>query len=241
MHRFRVEHIGDGDGIWLGDAGQVHHLKDVLRLAAGDEIEVFDDGGQECLCTVDRLERASVTLSVKSRRVPSSRRARLMVACSLPKKGMDEIVDKLTQLGVDSIVPMRTERVVVKLGEEAARARVERWRRLARAAAEQSQRSDVPEVGPVTDFGQIVSLAGGFDLKLIPTVSGDRKTLEEAVDELRPASILVLIGPEGDFTEQEVEMGRKAGFLPVSLGDRTLRVDTAAIAVASYLKVAGVT
>jgi 16S rRNA (uracil1498-N3)-methyltransferase len=241
MHRFRVERIGDGDRIWLGDAGQVHHLKDVLRLAAGDEVEMFDDGGQECLCAVERLERASVTLSVKSRREASRRRARLMVACSLPKKGMDEIVDKLTQLGVDTIVPMRTERVVVKLGDQAARARVERWRRLARAAAEQSQRSDVPEVGPVTDFGQIVSQAGGFDLKLIPTLSGDRKTIVDIVAGSRPASILVLIGPEGDFTDQELETARKAGFLPVSLGDQVLRVDTAAIAVASYLRVAGVT
>jgi 16S rRNA (uracil1498-N3)-methyltransferase len=236
-----VESLGDGDGIWLADAGQVHHLRDVLRLAAGDEIEVFDDGGHECLCTIERLERESVTLRVKSRREVSPRRARLMVACSLPKKGMDDIVDKLTQLGVDTIVPMRTERVVVRLGEEAARARVERWRRMARAAAEQSHRSDVPEVGPVTDFGQIVSSAGGFDLKLIPTLSGDRKTLGEAVEGPRPSSILVLIGPEGDFTDREVETARKAGFLPMSLGDQVLRVDTAAIAVASYLRVAGVT
>ena len=108
--------------------------------------------GRECFCTVDRFDPAGVTLIVKSRREVTRRKARLMVACALPKKGMDEIVDKLTQLGVDSIVPMRTERVVVRLTEEAARAKVERWRRLARAAAEQSQRIDVPEVGQVTEI-----------------------------------------------------------------------------------------
>jgi len=240
MHRFRVESIGDGDTVLLADVGQVHHLKDVLRLTLGDEVALFDDGGHECLCTVDRFEPAGVTLTIKSKKEVSPRKARLMVACALPKKGMDEIVDKLTQLGVDTIVPMRTERVVVRLTEEAARRKVERWRRLAQAAAEQSQRSDVPEVGQVTDIERIISRSEDFDLKLIPTLSGDRPTVGEVLGGRRPSSILVLIGPEGDFTDEEVKMARDAGFSSLSLGNQVLRVDTAAIAVAAYLRVAGI-
>ncbi len=235
MHRFRVDFIADGDTILLSNQGQVHHLKDVLRLVTGDEITVFDDGGHECLCTIIQFNENGVTLSVKSRKTVGPPKAKLTVACALPKKGMDEIVDKLTQLGVDAIIPMRTARVVGKLSEAAAEGKVERWRRLAQAAAEQSQRSGVPEIRPLTDIGPVISQAEGYDLKLIPTLSGDRRMLGQALGDTRPGSILVLIGPEGDFTDEEVQSARRGGFIPVSLGAQVLRVDTAAIAVTSYI------
>jgi 16S rRNA (uracil1498-N3)-methyltransferase len=238
MHRFRVENIGDGDTVLLGQPGQVHHLKDVLRLAAGDRIAVFDDGGHECVCTVERIGRETVVLAIQTRREHQFTRARLTMAVAVPKKGMDEIVDKLTQLGVDSIIPMRTDRVVVRLTEELAAGKVERWRRLAQAAAEQSQSSRVPEIQRVTDFDAVVSAPA--DLRLIPHLSGERKTLGEAVGQDVPGSILVLIGPEGDFTGAEVRLALKAAFVPVSLGPQVLRVDTAAIALAGYLRVAGI-
>lgn len=240
MHRFRIDTIADGDMILLSDAGRVHHLRDVLRLAVGDEITMFDDGGHECLCVIVRFSEKGVTLSVRARQPGELRKAKLTVACALPKKGMDEVVDKLTQLGVDTIIPMRTARVVVRLSEAVAAGRRERWKRLAQAAAEQSQRSSVPEIGPVTDLGRVILQAGGFDLKLMPTLSGDRKALGEVLGDTRPGRVLVLIGPEGDFTDEEVGGAREAGFLPVSLGPQVLRVDTAAIAVAAYLRLFGV-
>ena len=242
MHRFRVESIGNGDTVLLGDAGQIHHLKDVLRLNQGDEIEVFDDGGHECVCSVDRFETAGVVLGVKTRiEEPIRRRSRLMVACALPKKGMDEVVDKLTQLGVDTIVPMLTERVVVRPGADSARNKVERWRKLAQAAAEQSHRSDVPEIGQITGINEIIAHSERFNLKLIPTLSGIRREPGDMLAGPPPPSILVLIGPEGDFTPGEVEAATNAGFIAITLGDQVLRVDTAAIALAGYLRVAGIT
>ncbi len=240
MRCFRVGYIGESDTILLSDAGQIHHLKDVLRLARRDEITIFDDEGRECLCSVDGFEREGITLTVVSRARKPPRKARLTVACAVPKRGMDEIVSKLTQLGTYAIVPMRTERTVVKLGEDSARSKVERWKRLAQASAEQSQRSDVPDIGQVTEFNNVVSHASAFDLRVIPTLSGERRALSQVLADIKPASVLALIGPEGDFTDQEVERAREAGFLPISLGAHVLRVDTAAISLAAYLRLAGV-
>jgi 16S rRNA (uracil1498-N3)-methyltransferase len=240
MHSFRIGYVADGDTIVLDDAGQVHHLRDVLRLAAGDAVTVFDAGGHESLCEIAALHERDVTLRVKSSKLAAGPKATLAVACALPKKGLDGIVDKLTQLGVDTIIPMRTERVVVRLNAAAAAGRLERWRRLAESATGQSQRGSVPELRPVTEISDVISQAVSYDLKLIPTLSGERKTLGEAVGGGGPLSVLVLIGPEGDFTDQEVLAARQAGFVPVSLGAQVLRVDTAAMAVAAYLRLSGV-
>jgi 16S rRNA (uracil1498-N3)-methyltransferase len=240
VHRFRIEAIGDENMLLLTDAGQVHHLKNVLRLGRGDEITVFDDAGMECLCSVNGVGREEVTLTVRARRHVIERRSRLMIACAVPKRGMDDVVDKLTQLGVDSLIPMRTQRVVAKLGDDSSQSRIERWMRLARAAAEQSHRSEVLTVGPVTDFTEVIAGASAFDLRLIATLAGHRETLISVTRDMRPASTAALIGPEGDFSDDEIQQACSAGFVPVDLGQQVLRVDTAAIAVAAYLRLAGI-
>src|SRR5512135_805195 len=93
VHRFRVEAIGDEDTLLLADGGLVHHLKNVLRLHRGDEITVFDDAGRECLCLVDGVGREGVTLAVQARTTAKPRKARLTIACAVPKRGMDEVID----------------------------------------------------------------------------------------------------------------------------------------------------
>jgi 16S rRNA (uracil1498-N3)-methyltransferase len=238
MHFFRISDDSDGETIILGEPAQVHHLKDVLRLGAGDQVTVIDGRGDECLCEVTVFSEGGVILKVKSRVTVASPTAKVAIGCALPKKGMDEVVDKLTQLGVDVIIPMLTERVVVNLGGAAAVARLERWRRLADSAAGQSRRRNVPELRPLAWMGEVMSLAEGYDLKLIPTLSGERRAMGEVIGGGMVGSVIALIGPEGDFTEKEIEAARQAGFVPVSLGAQVLRVDTAAIAVAAYLKLA---
>jgi 16S rRNA (uracil1498-N3)-methyltransferase len=238
MHRFRVQVISDSDLIVLQDADQVHHLKDVLRLTKGDEIIVFDDVGQECLCSINRFHDKTVTLSIKERKRISSISAKLTIACALPRRGMDDIIDKLTQLGVDTIIPMQTARVVVLLEPGRDQGKLFRWQRLAQAAAEQSQRSRIPIITAVTPFEKVIADSTNFNLKLIPHLSGERRTIAEVVNGTRATDIIVLIGPEGDFSPEEVDMATAAGYIPVSLGEQVLRVDTAAIAVAAYIKLA---
>ena len=238
MQRFYLEDIIVGDQTTISDADQVHHLKDVLRLKTGVQVTVFDSGGQEYLCSISSITRQQVLLKVLEHKAARSVKFKLAVACALPKKsGFDEIVDKLTQIGVDTLIPLLTERVIVKT-EEAQGSRLERWRKIARSAAEQSQRNTLPSIPGIVAFKDILSKSADYDLKLIPNLGGDRQSLYHILVGKTPASVLVLIGPEGDFTSQEVEQAINSGFQPVTLGDNVLRVETAAVAVAACLKLA---
>ena len=238
MHCFYLEDPIIGEQAAISDADQLHHLGDVLRLKTGDQVKVFDSAGQEFLCSITTITKQQALLKVIERKVVRPAQFKLAVACALPKKsGLDDIVDKLTQIGVDTIIPLLTERVMVKT-EEAQGSRLERWRKIARSAAEQSQRNTLPAIPGILSFKDLLSESSGYDLKVIPTLEGGRQSLQKVLAEKMPASVLVLIGPEGDFTPQEVEQAVSAGFQPVTLGNNVLRVETAAIAAAAYIKLA---
>jgi 16S rRNA (uracil1498-N3)-methyltransferase len=151
---------------------------------------------------------------------------------------MDDIIDQLTQLGVTRIIPMTTERVVVKLDDARKAARLKRWRTIAQNAALQSQRNTLVLIEPVTGISNVISQSHDFDLKLIPNLEGKRKLIKDVLPVAGPKTIIALIGPEGDFTPGEVALALGAGFIAVSLGDTVLRVATAAVAVAAYIKFA---
>jgi 16S rRNA (uracil1498-N3)-methyltransferase len=236
MHSFYLSQKINGRTAAIIDPVQIHHLKDVLRLGVDDEISLFDDAGNEYLCAISRLDKKQVLCVIKELKLAPPRTYRIAVACAIPKQSrMDDIIDKLTQLGVDTIIPLLTERVIIKL-ESNQESRLERWRKIALSASEQSHRNTLPCLSRIMDFEEVIAQAGEYDLKLIPTLAGDRKTIKEILTKSSPISILVLIGPEGDFTPQEIGEAFQSGFQPVSLGDSVLRVETAAIAIASYLR-----
>ncbi len=227
-----------GSEIMLNDSRQIHYLKDVLRLAEGQDLIIFDQQKNEYSCVIKKIGPDSVLIMVKRHSVSKLTKSfSLTVACAIPKKtSMDDIVDKLTQLGVDRIIPLLTDRVIVKLDEKKKVLRHKRWVSIAISAAQQSQRQDVPMIDPVTGIDEALNNSDIFDLKLIPHLSGNRKTLKSVLGEFNPRNIFVLIGPEGDFSPDEVRKALKSGCIPVSLGDQVLRVDTAAVAVASFIK-----
>ena len=226
------------DKISIEDKSEIHHIKDVLRLTEGEEVNIFDDKGNEYRAQIESVSTENIMLRIKQKSASRGfSKIRIAVACAIPKKAkMDDIVDKLTQLGVDRIIPINTERVIIKLDKHKASLRHERWQKIAINASKQSQRNIVPVIDQVKEFKDILRESGNFDLKLIPALIGERKTLREVFKNCRPKSILILIGPEGDFTEAEVSSAKNRGFIPVSLGELVLRVDTAAIAVAAFLK-----
>ena len=238
MHRFYIEKI-DGNSITLTESEQLHHIRDVLRLKAGDAVIIFDRVGQEYKATISAINKKQVELNLTSLNVRRSNNTNLTVACAIPKGSrMDDIVDYLTQLGVEHITPMLTDRVVVKPDSTAMQIRLQRWRKIAQNAAQQCQRSSVPVISPVTDVKDVIANSQDFDLKLIPHLSGKRKLIKDIIAKPRPKNIIVLIGPEGDFTPEEVSLALHNGFIPVSLGNTVLRVATAAITIASYIKFA---
>lgn len=240
MNRFLVDKINPADKfITLSDAGQLHHLRDVLRVKPHEKVAIFDRLGNEYLALVIEIGLNNARLEIKEKRPANELDIEITVACAIPKKvKMDEIIDKLTQLGVACIIPLQTERVVVKLDKEKKLQRFQRWEKIALSALKQSQRSKMVSIKPVTDFKDAIANARDFDLKLIPTLETERKTLKSIFNQspVQFKKIMVLIGPEGDFTLQEIAEAQEAGFLPVSLGKQVLRVDTAAIAVVSFIK-----
>jgi len=240
MNRFFIEKINPKDKfIILSDYTQLHHLRDVLRIKPLQQAAVFDNSGNEYIVRVLEIGARAVKLEIKERRPVKEPGLKITVACAIPKKvKMDDIVDKLTQLGVECIIPLQAERVIVRLDKQKKQERLARWQKIALSAAKQSQRSKLPLIEPVTGFKDALLAARSFDLKLIPTLEGRRKSLKEVFSGLsgKIGRVMVLIGPEGDFTPDEVTLAKEAGFLPVSLGPLVLRVDTAAVAVVSFIK-----
>ncbi len=242
MNKFFVPSSGvSPDKIIIEDYNEAHHIRDVLRLKPGEKVAVFDENGNEYLCEVASLED-KVRLIIKTR-VPAAKRDekfKLTVACAIPKKAkIDDIIDKLVQLGVERIIPLKTERVIVKLDKHKEASRFERWKKIALNAAKQCKRNNLAILEPVLDFKNLIRESGEFDLKLIPHLEGARKSLKDILDKTASGGsvkVLILIGPEGDFSSGEVELAKASGFIPVTLGDLVLRVDTAAIAAVSFIK-----
>jgi 16S rRNA (uracil1498-N3)-methyltransferase len=238
MHRFYVDKTQDGKAV-IADKEQLHHLRDVLRLKPGDEVSLSDGAGNDYAGRVASVGKHQADLDVKLVRAARENPVKLTLAVAIPKNTrFDDIVDYLTQLDVERLIPMRTDRVVVKIDNAGAASKHQRWLKIAQSAAQQSRRSRIPEITPVTDFAKVIESSSNYDLKLIPHLSGDRKPIREILAEKPVKNVIILIGPEGDFTPEEVGSALANGFKPVSLGDTVLRVATAAIAAAGYIKFA---
>lgn len=230
------------DRITVTDAARLRHMRDVLRIRKGEKVDTFDEQGTVYRTVVEEVGRDRIVLAINERKQGSrdAGQARLTVACALPKNvKMDDIVDKLTQLGVDTIIPMLTERVIVRWDGRKKESHRQRWERIALSACEQSRRSSVPVIEAVQEFQAVAARAGDYDLAIIPWLEGKRKTLKEVLCAHPANTILVMIGPEGDFSAEEVSSALAAGCVPVSLGERVLRVDTACAAVAAFIRLYG--
>ncbi len=225
-----------GNRIVIDIPERVHHIRDVLRLGPKDALSVFDDSGAEYACIIDSCGKNSIVLSVQGRSVRRAGLFSLTVACALPKKSaMDDIVDSLTQLGAARIIPMITERTVVRPNKTVLTRKTQRWQKIALSSTQQCGRPHPPLLEAVCTFSEALEITSDCGMKLIPTLEGDRRHITDFA-RLGPETgeLAFLIGPEGDFSPAEVKDAKTRGFIPVSLGDLVLRVDTAAVAVASF-------
>lgn len=228
-----------GSYIYIKDIKELHHIKDVLRMKVNDKVVVFNDKGYEYEGSIHKINPDFAAVKIQKIKTAATRdnKINIAIACAVPKNSkMDDIIDKLTQLGANRIIPLLTEHTVVRWNNEQKEKHHQRWQKIALSASKQSQRSSLPIVEPVREIGEVFSKAGDFDLKLIPTLGASRKPLKDVFIRSDYKEILILIGPEGDFSAHEVELAVQKGFIPVSLGDLVLRVETAAIAVMSFIK-----
>lgn len=220
--------------------GDVNHIRNVLRMRPGEELSVFNGAdGREYRCGIEEIREEEVICSLRFIREEGVELpARVTLFQGLPKADkMEFIVQKAVELGVYAVVPVATRRAVVKLDEKKARAKTERWQAIAEAAAKQSRRAVVPRVGNVCTLKEALAQAAGMDVKLIPyELSEGMAETRKQIESVAPGQeVAVFIGPEGGFEEEEVELARAAGFVPVTLGKRILRTETAGLVVMAWL------
>ena len=227
-----------GDMVTI-EGADVNHIVNVLRMKVGEEVSVHDDVNRKYLCRIAELQEDKVCLSILEQQTSDTELpCRIYLFQGLPKGDkMEWIIQKGVELGAYAIVPVATKRAVVKLDEKKAQKKVARWNSIAESAAKQSGRGMIPEVLPVMKFSEALQFAKDLDLNLIPYEKAEGiADTKQRIEKIRPGqSIGIFIGPEGGFEEAEVEMAKEMQAIPVTLGRRILRTETAGMTMLSIL------
>lgn len=218
----------------------VHYVTRVLRLRPGDGVECFDGRGRVYEGRIGRVDREGFVIEVERCHAPQEIRAQVTLVQALIKgERFEWLIQKATELGVARIVPLITQRTVVRPAAAGAQQKRARWERIAREAATQCGRAHVPDITSPARFTDVLPLVTTSALTLIATLAVDTRPLREVLERQgRFGNAIVMIGPEGDFTPGEAAMAQDRGAHPVSLGPLTLRAETAGIAALSILQYA---
>ncbi len=244
MHRF---HLPPDD--WHPDAlrltgPEAHHARNVLRLQPGAKVVLFNGAGRECTAEITALERGgAVALRALHESVTPPLRCHITLGQAIPKgKNMDLIVQKAVEIGAAEIAPILSDRTIVRLTADEAEAKRAKWQTIALEAAKQCGQNWLPQVETPRSLAQFFAGRAGYDLQLIGSLQSDALHLKKILADHaaahggeRPTRVLMLIGPEGDFTPAELNLARSHGCRPITLGPIILRVETAAIYCLSVL------
>ena len=231
MRRFYAPPENFHDKNVLLDEGETRHLRDVLRLRAGDVVSVFDGVGNEFECRVEKIEKRSTSLSIVSNIEPPAAESHLeLTICASILKGdkTDFAVQKLVELGVNRFVPMLSARCDVKPKDAAKR--VDRWRKIAFEAAKQCGRAKLMSVDEVANFDELIK---NQIEKAIFFSERDGKPFSVAG---KPSSLTAFLGPEGGWDDSEIELARDSDLDIITLNGRIMKADTAAIAISAILQ-----
>ncbi len=220
----------------------LNHLKNVLRMRAGEEVSVtIPADGNEYRCAVSTYTDDAAVLDllfVKECNVELPCGVTLYQA--LPKGDkMETVITKSVELGASRIVPVATTRAVVKLEGAREDKKIARWNSISEAAAKQSKRAIIPEVSKILTLSEVLDDCSDFEVKLIPYEMLDPDFMDEtrkAIADIKPGDrVAIFIGPEGGFTKEEMAQAQAAGFEPITLGHRILRTETAGMVVLSWI------
>lgn len=240
MQRYFVDQTTEGRFVIKGD--DFRHIVKVMRLKINDQIICTTSKGEGAICQIAEITDEQVVADVVQwEGVSSELPVRVTIASGLPKGDkLEWIIQKGTELGAYSFVPVTTARSVVKWDEKKADKKVDRWQRIAKEAAEQSHRRIVPTVVSPLNLAKLISLSKDYTYKLIAyeeeAKQGERSTLARTLQEMKnDDSVLIVFGPEGGLTELEVELLTQEGFRSCGLGPRILRTETAPLYVLSVI------
>jgi len=239
MNRFFIDSGQIADGRLLISGEDVNHIRNVLRMRPGEDLEAADENGMVHTCRIRTISPDEVDAEVLFSEESEVELANpIYLFQGLPKSDkMELIIQKAVELGVKEIIPVSTRRTVVKLDEKKASSRTARWQAISEAAAKQSKRACIPKVREPVRFTEALKEAGQLDVLMIPyEMARDMDDTKKFLSEIRKGqSIGVFIGPEGGFEEEEVDEAVRHGARAVTLGRRILRTETAAITVLSVL------
>jgi 16S rRNA (uracil1498-N3)-methyltransferase len=238
MVRFYVPQPRLEKGMLKVEGEEVKHIRKVLRLTEGDEITVFDGLGKEFEGTIVEEGLSSVVIRVKSV-YPSKRDSPLEVTLAqslLKGEKMDYLIQKATELGVKEIMPFLSSRSVPLLEKSKKLKRHHRWERIAIEASKQCGRGVVPMIEFLQDYSEMLQKASPNALRLILSEREGIKLKETLERSKEKKEIFFVIGPEGGFSQGEVDEAKRAGFIPVTLGKRILRAETASLCFLSIVQ-----
>ncbi len=239
MPKFFVEPsaIIDKDIILSDD--NYNHIKNVFRQSCGDEILINDRQGNDYKCIIKTIEKDKLIATIKET-IPTNTEPLIEVVLfqSLIKgEKMEYVIQKAVELGIAKIVPIYTSRCVVKLeGEKKTTAKIERWNKISEAASKQSGRGKVPKITLPMTFKEGLQFATtDLDINIIPYEKEKNHAIKNVLQTINGTSFGIFIGPEGGFSEEEIQLAISLNVKPITLGNRILRSETASLAVISNL------
>jgi 16S rRNA (uracil1498-N3)-methyltransferase len=244
MHRFYVSPENWNPGALALSGSDAHHARDVLRMRVGEKLVLFNGQGHEITAEIADFSAEEISLSRLHEAETPPLRCRIVLGQAIPKgKNMELIVQKAVEIGAAEIAPIISDRTIVQVDSESAAQKQSKWQQIAIEAAKQCGQNWLPRVHMPKKLTELFSAAAveSFDLRLIGSLQPDAQHLRKILADYstehqhRPGSVLMLVGPEGDFTPAELALARRHGCRPITLGPIILRVETAAIYCLSVL------
>jgi 16S rRNA (uracil1498-N3)-methyltransferase len=244
MHRFYISPEDWNPGA-LGLAGaEAHHARDVLRMRVGEKLVIFNGRGREITAEIVDLGSNQIGLRKLHEAETPPLQCRIVLGQAIPKgKNMDLIMQKAVEIGATEIAPIVSDRTIVQVDSQSAAQKQSKWQQIAVEAAKQCGQNWLPHVHAPRKLSEFLSVAAAesFDLQLIGSLQPGARHLKQVLADYSnehqrpPRSVLMLVGPEGDFTPAELALARRHGCQPITLGPIILRVETAAIYCLSVL------
>lgn len=238
MARFYVPEPQIEKGLLKVDGSEVKHIRKVLRLKTGDRITIFDGLTKEYEGTIVESESSSVSIRIQNAFSPErDSPLEITLAQSLLKgEKMDYLIQKATELGVKGIVPFFSSRSISLPENSKKLERHDRWEKIAVAASKQCGRGVLPEIRSLQNYSDMLRSVPQDSLRLI-LWEKERVGLKEVLKgAMEKKKIFFLVGPEGGFSQEEVDQSKEKGFIPISLGKRILRAETASLCLISILQ-----
>lgn len=215
------------------DSGDIHHIKNVMRMKKGDHINVVFDS-VVYTCNITQLN-PKLSFEVISKNVSKSKDFSITVAFSLIKEQrLNYLLQKATEVGVDAFIPINTNRSIVKIDTKKEKDKLMRWKKICKEASEQSNRFNIPEINEILDLKKLCEK--NYDLKLLCSLNENTKNIKKVLQKSsKCVRILLVVGPEGGFEPFEEEYLIENGFESISLGENVMRAETAPVAAISMI------